>query len=182
MKHLLTFVAALGWACLPCLPVLGAGPSTTGDAVVRQKLVQAVLSDEAGRPQLLGDLGGTGSKLVGDVLSAWARGGVYFYVAPDGSKVPVMLEDAQDADGKARAVQISDGLFVKDAGGKELRFGDSDLNAAETDMRLRSTLQQTVDTLALSNPDVDARWSAVTKLGNSQKPMYIPILQARLAK
>ena len=94
----------------------------------------------------------------------------------------MLLEDSQDAGGKARAIKISDGLFLKDAAGKELRFGDSELNTADTDMRLRSTLRQTVDTLALASPDPEARGSAVTKLGYSQKPMYIPILQARLAK
>ncbi|HZI30915.1 MAG TPA: urea ABC transporter permease subunit UrtB, partial [Candidatus Binatia bacterium] len=88
----------------------------------------------------------------------------------------------QDADGKARAIRIIDGKFVTDASGKELRFGDSDMDTADTDMRLRSTIQQTIDMLALANPDVDARRSAVAKLGNSQRESYVPILQARLAK
>ncbi len=75
--------------------------------------------------------------------------------------MPVLLEDQQDADGKARAIRIGDGQFVKDASGKELRFGDSDLNTADTDMRLRSAIQQVLDTLSLSDPDPDARYSAV---------------------
>ncbi len=49
-------------------------------------------------------------------------------------------------------------------------------------MRLRSSIQQSMDTLALAAANPDERNSAVLKLGNSQKPRYIPILQARLAK
>jgi urea transport system permease protein len=184
MKYLLALLGVAGVMGLmgAALSAAPAGAAATGDAAIRQKLVQTILSSGAGQQRLLGELGETGSKLVGDVLSAWMRGGVYLYPGPNGSQVPVMLEDAQDADGKARAVQISDGQFVKDASGKELRFGDSDLNAADTDMRLRSSLRQTVDTLALASPDAESRWSAVTKLGYSQKPMYVPILEARLAK
>ena len=52
--------------------------------------------------------------------------------------MPVLLDDQLDADGKARAIRIIDGQFVKDASGKELRFASADLNNAETDMRLRS--------------------------------------------
>ncbi len=81
-----------------------------------------------------------------------------------------------------RAVRIIDGQFVKDAAGKELRFASADLNAAETDMRLRSSIQQAMDTLALSAANPEERNSAVLKLGNSKKPRYIPILQAHLAK
>jgi urea transport system permease protein len=182
MKPLCQLFAALFWGCLLCLPAQAADPPATDSPAIRQQLVQAILSSVAAQQKLLADLGETGSKLVGDVLTAWNRGGVYLYPAADGTQVPVLLEDSQDASGKARAIKISDGLFLKDAAGKDLRFGDSELNTADTDMRLRSTLRQTVDTLALASPDPEVRGSAVTKLGYSQKPMYIPILQARLAK
>lgn len=39
-----------------------------------------------------------------------------------------------------------------------------------------------MDTLALSDPDPDARSSAVLKLGNSQKLKNIDVLQGRLTK
>jgi urea transport system permease protein len=159
-----------------------AAPATNDDPLVRQKLSQAILSEGAEQQKLLNDLGDTGSKIASDVLFEWTRDGVYFYTAPDGSKIPVLLEDQQDTDGKARAIRIVDGQPVKDADGKDLRFLDSDLTSAETDMRLRATIQQTLDTLALTDPDPDARNSAVTKLGNSSKASYIPILQGRLAK
>jgi urea transport system permease protein len=172
--------------CIPmllCLRVVAAPASVaTSTNEVRQELVQVILSTGPEQQKLLGALADSGSKLAKEVLSAWTMEEVFLYVAPDGSKIPVLLEDQQDADGKARAIGVVDGQFVKDAGGKELRFGDSDLNAADTDMRLRSSIQQVLDTLALADPDPDARFSAVNKLGNSQKESYIPVLQNRLAK
>ena len=117
----------------------------------------------------------SGAKVVHDVLTAWTRDGVYLYDGPDASKVPILLDDQLDADAKARAIRIIDGQFIKDAGGKELRFASDDLKNVETDMRLRSSIQQSMDTLALASPNPEERNSAVLKLGNSQKPRYIPI-------
>ncbi len=94
----------------------------------------------------------------------------------------MLLEDALDANSKARAISILDGQFLKDGKGVELRFGSSDLNTADVDMRLRRSIQQALDSLALADPNPEARQSAVSKLGNSQKPQYIPVLQARRAK
>ena len=137
--------------------------------------MQAILSTGPEQQKLLDDLADTGSKLAGDVLNAWTMEEVYLYVAPDGSTIPVMLESQQDAAGRARAIRIDDGQFLKDASGKELRFGPSDLNTADADMRLRRAIQHALDTLALSDPDPDARPSAVIKLGNSQKGILRPV-------
>jgi len=177
-------IAAIGGLLLLFGPAVVAAPVTTAadDLAVRTKLAQAILGEGAEQQKIFGDLADSGSKVVSDVLLAWTHDSIYLYDAPDGSKVPVMLEDQMDADGKARAIRIIDGKFLTDGTGKELRFTDSDLNSVNTDMRLRGTIQQTLDMLALVNPDTDARQSAVTKLGNSQKESYVPILQARLAK
>jgi len=78
--------------------------------------------------------------------------GVFIYEAPDGSKVPVLLEEQQDADGKVRAIRILDGQFLKDAKGVDLRFASNDLNTTDVDMRLRSAIQQTLDSLDLVEP------------------------------
>src|SRR5580693_7740999 len=176
-KLLVWFLSAgIFWGCF------STQAQPTPDAAVRQKLAQAILTEGDTRQKLLNDLAESGAKVVHDVLTAWTREGVYLYDDPDGSKVPILLDDQPDADGKARAIRIIDGEFVKDASGKELRFASADLSAAETDMRLRSSIQQSMDTLALAAANPEERNSAVLKLGNSQKPRYIPILQARLAK
>ena len=83
---------------LLCLRLSAApAPATTGTNEVRQELVQAILSTGTERQTQLGNLADSGSKLANDVLSAWTMEEVYLYVAPDGSKVPVLLEDQQDA-------------------------------------------------------------------------------------
>lgn len=177
------------WLCLAlaglfCSTNSRAAGSTNveNNPALRQTLVRTILAEGPEQQKLLNTLGDSGAKIVADVLTAWTRDGIFIYPAPDGSKIPVMLEDQLDADDKARAIKIIDGQPLKDDKGADLRFGANDLNNAETDMRLRSAIQQTLDALALADPDPDARQSAALKLGNSQKLKYVPVLTARLAK
>lgn len=152
-----------------------------GETAARQLLVKTLLSEGAEQQTNLTELADTGSKLVHDVLTAWTRDSVYLIETND-AKIPVLLEEQTDADGKARAVRIADGQFLKDAKGQELKFASADLTSAETDMKLRSAIQQALDSLALSDPNPDARRSAILKLGNSGKEKNIPLLQARQEK
>lgn len=152
------------------------------DAAIREKLCRALVSTGPEQKQLLGEISETGSKLAYNVLSAWTRDSVYLYDGPNGSKLPILLEDQTDADGKARAIRIDDGKFLTDDKNVELHLDATALTSADTDVALRSLIQQTMDALALSGPDPDARASAALKLGNSQKLKNVPVLQARLAK
>lgn len=181
MKHPLKTLAALSLLLLSLSAVAAEAPAPD-EVAARKLLVEAITSSGPVQQKLLSELGDTGSDIAGDILKAWVRDQVYLYLAPDGTKVPVLLEDSLDSNGKARAVRILDGQVVKDAAGAELRFGNSELDTADTDMRLRAAISQTSDSLSLASPDVDRRASAVSKLGNSQKPIYIPILKARLEK
>jgi urea transport system permease protein len=173
---------------LACLAVSGtfysrAEPATSNDQITnRQSLVQAILSEGTEQQKLLNDVAASGSKTAPEVLNAWSHDGVFLFSGPDNKKVPVLLEEAEDGAGKHRATRIDDGTFLKDAGGAELRFGATELTTADTDMRLRSLIQQTLDTLALSAAAPESRHSAALKLGNSKKIRYIPVLEARLAK
>ena len=91
------------------------------DAAVRQKLARAILSEGGEQQKLLGELADTGKKLLREPLIAWTRDGVFLYETTNAAKVPVILEDQLDADGKARAIRIDDGQFLKDAANHELR-------------------------------------------------------------
>lgn len=179
MKLVRGFVSIL---MLAAGPSVAAGPDKPDDAGDRQKLAQAITATAGQQTNLLTELADSGSKFVRDTLTAWTRDGVYLYDAPDGTKVPVLLEEQTDSQSKGRAIRISDGQFLKDDKGAELRFASGDLNTADTDMNLRKVIQQTLDSLALSGPDPDARRSAVMKLGNSQKTQYLPLLQKRFGK
>jgi urea transport system permease protein len=158
---------------------LAAAPAD--DGAVRGLLVRTVLSEGPEQQRLLGDLAASGSRLARDTLASWTHDEILLYLPPGGGKVPVILEDQQDAQGRARAVRIDTGRPLVDGQGHELRFASGDLDSVDTDMRLRGAIQQVLDSLTLADPDPDARHSAVVKLGNSQKPQYLPVLRARLA-
>jgi urea transport system permease protein len=181
MKSALKPFAGLLLACLFCCSARAA-TEPPADSAVRQQLAKTLLSTGDEQQTNLTELAGTGSKLVRDVLTAWTRDSIFLVDGPDNTKIPVLLEDQTDADGKARAIRIIDGQFLKDDKGQELRFAATDMTTADTDMRLRSAIQQTLDALALSDPNPDARRSAILKLGNSGKEKNLPLLQARLEK
>jgi urea transport system permease protein len=169
-------------AMWPAAGLAAAAPAPAAEAVVRQTLVKAILTQDAEQQALLAGLADSGSKVVRDTLTAWTRENLYLWDSPEGTKVPVLLEDLQDADGKARAIRIDNGEFLKDNQGKELRLAATDLTVVDSDMRLRSLIQQTMDALALADPVAEVRGSAVLKLGNSGREQHVPLLEARLEK
>jgi urea transport system permease protein len=175
-KSLLAYGLLIG-----ALALRPAGAAAPTDTDVRRELVAALGAGGAEQQRLLGDLGNSGSRFAHDVLVAWSRGEVYLYAPPQGAPVPVLLEEQQDATGKSRALRVDTGAWVADAAGHELHLDPARLNSVDTDMRLRSAIQQALDSLTLADPDPDARHAAVVKLGNSQKAVYIPVLRARLA-
>jgi urea transport system permease protein len=182
MRTFFHSMAGLGLVCLCAVTPSALAAGAGQDSSVRQKLVESILGEGTNQQRLLIELGDSGSKTVAEVLTAWSHDSLYLYVAPDGSKIPALLEDAQNAGGKALGLRVDDGQPIKDGKGAELRFGSSDLNTVDADSRLRGAIQQALDMLALADPDPDARRSAVMKLGNSQKLRYIAILQGRLDK
>jgi urea transport system permease protein len=176
-------LAAIAGSAAPSLSAATrASAVPDADPASRGRLVQAVLSDGAERQQHLHELASSGSKQVQVVLTAWMRGEVYLF-EPAGAvePIPVMLEEQQDSAGRARAIRIDNGEPVTDAQGHERRFEDSELTPVDTDARLRRDLRQTLDELALADPDPDTRRSAVVKLGNAQNLSYVPVLESRLA-
>lgn len=152
------------------------------EQVIREQLSRAIQSEGAEQQQLLMEISETGSKVVQTVLLAWTRDGVFIYEAGNGTKFPILLEDQTDADGNARAIRIDTGKFLTDDHDQPLHLAANDLTAAETDAKLRGFIKQAMDTLALSDPNPGARSTAVLKLGNSQKPSNVAVLQTRLAK
>src|ERR1700722_7196633 len=92
-----------------CVPAASAAE----DSAIRQKLAQTILMQGPEQQKLFEELAESGAKVVRDVLNAWSRDGLFLYDAPDGSKVPVLLEEQQDAEGKVRAIRVLDGQFVK---------------------------------------------------------------------
>ena len=156
--------------------------SSTGEESVRQHLTQAILEEGPARAKLLDEIAQSGSKVAREVLTAWTRDSVYLYGGAGSGKVPLLLEEQQDSEGKSRAIRIDNGQILTGADGRDLRFASAELTSADTDMRLRQMIQRAMDTLALADPNADTRRSAALKLGNSGKPQYLAVLEHRLEK
>ena len=148
----------------------------------RQLLCKAIMAQGDDQLKLVTQLADTNSDLVRRVLIAWPRDEVFLIDQPDGSKVAVLMEDAQDADGKSNAIRIDTGDYLKDATGNPQKFFPDDLTSVDTDMRLKTVIKNTLELMTLADPDPENRRSAVMKLGMLQKLAYVPVLQARIQK
>jgi urea transport system permease protein len=177
MKRALRFLLAALGAAISIISV-----QAQDEAAIRGKLCQTLLSEGAEQQQLIGEISESGSKVVREVFLAWTRDGVFLYDSGDGTKIPILLEDQTDADGKARALRIDNGKFLTGDKNLELHLDAMDLTSADTTAALRGLINKAMDTLALSDPDPSARSSAILKLGNSKKLENIVVLEARLAK
>jgi len=177
------FTRALAWVCgsLTFSLLAADSPPPSAEAGVRQELSQVIFAEGPERVKLLNDIAHSGSKLAREVLTAWTRDGVFLYDGPGSAKLALLLEEQQDSEGKSRAIRIDTGRFLAGADGKDLRFAAADLTAADTDMKLRQAIQSALDTLALADPNAETRRSAASKLGNSAKAQYLPVLEDRLA-
>lgn len=149
----------------------------------RQLLAHAIVSEGDEQIKSIAALAESNSDLVRKVLMQWPQDTVFVYENPaDATKIPVLLDDTQDSDGKALATRIDDGQPIKDAAGHPLKFAASDLKAADTDNKLRKAIKNTLDLMTLADADPQARRTAAMKLGMTQKADYLPVLQARVGK
>jgi urea transport system permease protein len=147
---------------------------------LRAALVQAILTDDAGQQiELVQKLIGASDPMLEQALAAWRQGGVFLNETND-TRVPFILDPQTDTEGKAKAIRILDGEFLKDAGGKPLLFQASDLTAVDTSSKLRKTIKTALDLFAVGNPNPKMRRDAVIKLGQDQNAEYIPYFEARL--
>ena len=173
MKHFLTLILL----CAVCVVRAAETPATDHRAL----LARAVVEEDAARQiEMVKQLVEAGDELVERALAAWRLSELYLHAAADGTKVPVILESQLDSDNKARAVRISDGKFLADASGTELRFAASELTAADNTSRLRRAIKTTLDLFALGNPQPKMRRDTVIKLGQERNAEYLPHFEARL--
>jgi len=92
----------------------------------------------------------------------------------------VTLEDAQDADGKQKAVRIDTGDYLKDSSGKPQSYFANDLDSVDAELRLKTVIKGTLELMTLNDPDPEARRSAVMKIGMLQNRANLAVLQARI--
>ena len=147
----------------------------------RASLAQAVLSqDAAEQVELVKKLIAANDPLIERALAAWRQGELFIHDGEAGTKTPILLDAQLDSDGKAKAIRIADGEFLKDVTGQTPVFAASELTPADTTSKLRKVIKTTLDLFALSNPNPKMRRDAVVKLGQQQNGEYLVHLQARL--
>jgi urea transport system permease protein len=176
------------WAAI-CLSFVAMGialamPARAADdsSATRQLLCKAITSEGDDQIKSVQALADTNSDLVRKVLTAWPNDGIYLIDPGSGTKIPVMLEDAQGADGKQKAVRIDTGDYLKDAKGNAKTFFANDLDSVDSDFRLKKAIKNTLELMTLNDPDPETRRSAIMKIGMLQNPAYIPLLQARIPR
>src|ERR1043165_699728 len=107
------FLIIIIFLAVLCMDGVAAPNGATPEIEVRQKLVSAILSTGDEQQKILTDLADSGSKIVRDVLTAWPRDQVIVYES-GAEKMPAVIEEEADADGKVRALRIDNGEFLKD--------------------------------------------------------------------
>lgn len=145
-------------------------------------IAKAVLLDDKSEEQIALIRSGEPSPELLALLTLWKEGGIFLVEGPEGTKIPVTLEDAKDADDKQAARLLLTRQPYLGPDGKPIRLLASDLNAAETDSDLRSAMKSILDLAGLASPDRSARLQAVETLGMEQDPLRLPALRARISK
>ena len=92
----------MAWCSLP-FGVCRSAPATPAAERASATRYPAILDEGPERARLLDEIARSGSKVAHEVLMAWTRDGVFLYDEPGGTKIPLLLEDQQDAEGKSRA-------------------------------------------------------------------------------
>ena len=161
------------------LALPGGGKAQEGGDNVRAKLVEAIGAPEDQQVEIIEALTETGDPFVGTFVLAWRRGEVYL-VESGGKEIPILLENA-DSKEPSQALRLIDGKPLTDDSGEPVKLLAKDLTSAPTTSELRKQIKRTLDLIALSDPDPSVRADASLKLGLSQRPEYLEVLEKKLA-
>lgn len=146
----------------------------------RETIAQAALSEQnAERVKLLNALIGQGDEAIKPLLDAWKADSLFIYTAPDGAKIPVLIDGPKDAAGTQAALRVDTGEPLRDAAGQPLRLATSGLKAVEHTSALRRAMKVVLDLADLGHPDVAKRVRAIQSFGYSQAADKLAPLEAR---
>ena len=147
----------------------------------RATLVQAVLATDAtAQEELLKQLVDADDEWVVRALSAWRVSELYLHAAPDGAKVPLLLDPQRDSEGRAQGIRLIDGEPLLGPDGQPLKLLASELTAVDTTSKLRRAIRTALDLFAVNNSNPRMRRDAIVKLGQQQNAEYLPYLEERL--
>lgn len=133
----------------------------------RQVFSELILSDKSNQEALLEELSTYGDPHISVIYEAWRTGGIF------------TLGDGDDL----RLLQFTDESWTLVTTGEGVLMTDAEIEAAEktrASRSLRKLMKPLLDTLGLKAADPEVRINSAIKMGNSQKPEFVPALEARL--
>lgn len=127
-----------------------------------------VLLKETPQPEIIG------------LLDQWKMGEVYLFTPENGPAVPVIPNETPDSQGLVGLTRFSDNEPLTDESGTQVKVKLRDLEYAETSSRLRRSMKDLTDYLALADPDSAKRLRAVQNSAVGQDLTKLPALSELL--
>lgn len=138
------------------------------DLESRQLLVKLITGGKDAEEETLEELSNQSDKIIEDVVAAWRVGKVSTMTNPDGFSDLVLLE-------------TDDRSYINLLSGKKITpSGEIKKNRASRG--LRKKLKRVVTLLQLNSPNLKERIASAEKLGLSQNPEYLEILEEKYAQ
>jgi urea transport system permease protein len=164
------------------LVVLTAALALNAAESARQTIANAILAPkDADKRSIIASLIGQGDDAIPPLMTAWRSDALFLYAATDGTKIPIQLTGAKDANDAQAAIRVDNGQPLTDAAGKPLRLVGADLTPVEHNANLRRAMKVVLDLLDLGSPDPAKRIRAIQTIGQAQDVEKLPALEKHLA-
>ena len=115
-------------------------------------------------------------------LERWKTGEIFRVEDSNGSFTAVVLTGSAAADGTFETLRVADGAALLGVGGTPIRINPDEVEFADTDSRLRRSMKEVSDLVALADPDLTKRIRAIqdSAIGQKQEKLEsLKILQKR---
>ena len=115
-------------------------------------------------------------------LERWKTGEIFRVENANGTFTAVVLTGSVAADGTFATLRVADGSSLLDIGGTAVRINPDEVEFADTDSKLRRSMKEVSDLVALADPDLTKRLRAIqdSAIGQKQEKLEsLKILQKR---
>lgn len=154
------------WACRLSLLILVLHNCNARDA--RSVMADLITSDRNQQAGLIEELGTYGDIIIAEIYEAWRTGGIYLLEQEDSKRLLQFTSEQE---------------WSVVASGEVVNLTSAEVKAAKKQRparSLRKQMKRIIDTLGLQAENQPVRIDSAIKLGRSQKPEFIPALEARL--
>ncbi|EIP97067.1 urea ABC transporter, permease protein UrtB [Opitutaceae bacterium TAV1] len=153
-------------------------------------LIRVLLAPPAEQPAQIRSLLNEEDARIRPTLEAWRSGEIYIHTLPDGQRIPFTLSATANPDGTRNALSIETGQpltapadpAAPDAPPAPLAFQAKAVTSIETNAAIRRAIRDVSQVVDLADPSSAIRRAAAERLGMTQRPDYLPLLEARLTR